>query len=238
MLTVREFVKQSYRLINPSNPSQPLHGFDQNEAITYLNQLLQYYASTGLLLTIPKEYSCPVVLGQDSVICGPSTYVPTPDIPHGRLANLMNAWLTLTGVSYPLIIEQRDTYLSSWKYNPLQGLPRFAIIFPETDIVRIRLYPAPSQMFTFNLYGKFQLDEFTSNDDMSALPQYSMRFFSLALARDLALYKGRTDAWTDKLEAQFQAAEDVMNSASAVNVAIEGDRDTLLNGYWRVRAGV
>src|SRR5882757_7264880 len=101
MPTVRQFVHQTYRLISASNPTIPLHGDDEQLMISILNQLLDYYASTGLLLTIATEFNLPLTIGQQVVTCGPATFVPTPDIPLGRLANLETAWLLLDGVTYP-----------------------------------------------------------------------------------------------------------------------------------------
>ncbi len=241
MATVREFVRQAYRLINPSNPTQPLHGDDQELMISVLNQLLQSYASTGLLLTIAKTVSVNVTLGVKYVVCATANYVPAADevvIANGRLANINEAWLILTGVAYPLIPKSRDDYLASFRYEPLQGLPRFAIVYPDTDVVRIQLYPAPSQFFTYFMRAKFQLNELTSNDTMDVLPQYYQRYLLFATAKDTAMYKGRADAWTPSLEQMLQDATNVMIAASETDVAIIGDQASLLNGAWRVRAGI
>jgi hypothetical protein len=238
MQTVREFIRQSYRLINPGNPTQPLHGDDQQLAITVLGQLMEFYAATGLLLTIAKTASIPVFNNQSIVVVGPITAIPLPDITLGRLANLNSAWLELDGVTYPLIELSRDEFLASYKYAPLAGLPRFIIPFPDTDVVRLQLYPAPSQFFTFFLRGKFQLTDLTSNDDMSSLPGYYQRYLLLATARDVAMFKGRADAWTPKLQALLEEAQNIMEAASEVNLSITGDRASLLNGAWRVRSGI
>ena len=236
--TVRQFITQSYRLVSAANPTVPLHGNDLQQGILILNELLDSYASTGLLLTIAKTVSCPLITGQQDVICGPATYLPLPDLSFGRLANVESAWLTLSGVSYPLINKSRDEFLASFKYEPSLGLPRFIIVYPDTDIIRIRLFPAPSQFFEFNLRAKFQLTNVTANDDMGALPGYYSRFLKFALAKDIAMYKGRSDAWTDKLEMMLAEAQDKMEAASEVNLSITGDRASLLNGSWRVRSGI
>jgi hypothetical protein len=238
MATVRDFCFQMYRLISSSNPVIPLHGDDQELAILVLNQLLQYYAATGLMLTIAKTVNVDLAIGQQNVIVGPSSFLPTPDLPFGRLANLDSAWLLLNGVTYPLIDESRDEFLASWKYDPLQGLPRFVIVFPDTEVVTLRIYPAPSQVFNFNIRGKFEFDTLTSNDTLDALPLYYQRFLLFAAAKDVCLYKARADAWTDKLEQAYREAKDVMEASSEVNTTITGDRQSLLNGAWRVRAGI
>lgn len=310
--TVRDFANQSYRLISASNPVVPLKGDDEKLFILILNQLLQYYASDGQMLTIAKTVTVPVNLGvTDVVFTDPSyptgttqteivsltTGSPSFSVVHGgiyslgdsvtgngipalttiltidgnvitltqnatitgqsnltfthsntdpsvvyirkgRLANLDNAWLVLNGVTYPLIIKSRDEFLAAWKYEPLQGLPRFLIVFPDTDVVRSQLYPAPSQFYDFFGRGKFQLPELNANDDMRFLPEYFKRFLLFASAKDVAFYKGRADAWTDKLEMQYQQAYDKMVAASEVNLSIVGDEESLLNGAWRVRAGI
>lgn len=237
-LTVREFITQSYRLTSASNPTIPLHGDDLSLGITVLNQLFQDYASSGLLLTIAKDATCPVAIGQREVICGPASYSPTPDITLGRLSNMDSAWLLLNGVTYPLIDESRNEFFSAFKYEPLQGLPRFMIVLPDTEVVRLRLYPAPSQQYQFYMRGKFQLAELTSNDTMALVPQYYHRYLLFAVAKDVAMYKGRSEAWGEKLESMLVAARDQMEAASEVNLTITGDKASMLNGAWRVRAGV
>ena len=238
MPTVREFCTQSYRLISASNPTVPLHGDDLSLMITVMNQLLRSYAATGLMLTIAKDATTTVTIGQKEITVGAANIVPTPNITLGRLANLNSAWLLQNGVTYPLIDESRNEFFAAFKYEPLQGLPRFLIVLPDTDVVRLRLYPAPSQSYEFYMRAKFQLDGLTSNSDMNLVPQYYHRFLLFAVARDTAMYKGRSAAWDEKLEMLYKISKDEMEAASEVNLAITGDRASMLNGAYRVAAGI
>jgi hypothetical protein len=52
------------------------------------------------------------------------------------------------------------------------------------------------------------------------------------------MYKGRAEAWTPKLEQFYEEAYDIMVSTSEINLSITGDEQSLLNGAWRVRAGI
>lgn len=311
-LTVREYCLQMYRLITASNPTVPLQGDDEKLAIRVLNQILQSYASTGLLLTIAKTVTAPINLGKkeiwftnadypteevlteivtlnnglytfnvadgsiysvgDSItgngiqastvienivgnqitmnfpatLTGLSTLTFTHDISdptvvyikEGRLANLDNAWLVLSGVTYPLIDKSRDEYLSAWKYEPLQGLPRFIITYPETHVVRAQLYPAPSQFYQFYARGKFQKTELTANDTLDGLPMYQELFLLYAGAKYVSKFKGRGSAWTQDLEDDYRELKAQMEAASEINLSIAGDEQSLLNGAWRVRAGI
>ena len=307
-ITVREFVLQMYRLISASNPTIPLHGDDEKLAIRVLNQIMQSYASSGLLLTIAKTVSCPINLGirniiftdanyptntnteTVTVVAGTDTFAVVDGLIYavgelvtgngippfttifaisgniitisqnatlsgsfaltfggeadaqyiklGRLANIDNAWLLLNGVTYPLIPKSRDDYLAAWKYEPLQGLPRFAITYPETNYVTLQLYPAPSQFYQFFCRGKFQLPALTANDDLSLVPEYWHLYFMYAVAKYVSKFKGRGSAWTPDLEAEYRELKDNMESASEVNLAIQGDEQSLLNGAFRVRAGI
>ena len=167
--------------------------------------------------------------------------IPTPSIAYikqGRLANLDSAWLQLSGVTYPLIDKNRDEFLAAWKYEPLQGLPRFIITFPDTEIVRAQLYPAPSQFFQFFCRGKFQKLPLTANDSLASLPQYQELFLLYAVAKYVSKFKGRGSAWTQDLEDDYREFKDQMEAASEVNLSIAGDEQSLLNGSWRVRAGI
>jgi hypothetical protein len=187
-----------------------------------------------------------ITMTMNATIDGPSLLtfsheIPTPDIAYireGRLANLDSAWLQLSGVTYPLIDKSRDEFLAAWKYEPLQGLPRFIITFPQTDIVRAQLYPAPSQFFQFFCRGKFQKLPLTANDTLESLPEYQELFLLYATAKYVSKFKGRSGAWTDDLEAEYRELKDQMEAASEVNLTIAGDEQSLLNGAWRVRAGI
>ncbi len=178
--------------------------------------------TTSSLLTFTHDISDPTV-----------TYIK-----EGRLANLDNSWLLLSGVTYPLIDKSRDEFLAAWKYEPLQGLPRFIITFPDTQIVRAQLYPAPSQFYTFYARGKFQKSLLDANDTLEGLPEYYEMFFLYAVAKYVSKFKARGSAWTDDLERDFRELKAQMEAASEINLSIAGDEQSLLNGAFRVRAGI
>lgn len=195
---------------------------------------------------IDNVFGNTITLTADATSTGPSklTFIhdltdPTVAyIKEGRLANLDSSWLLLSGVTYPLIDKSRDEFLAAWKYEPLQGLPRFIVTYPETEYVRAQLYPAPSQFFDFYARGKFQLEGFTANDNLDSLPEYYYLYFLYAVARYVAKFKGRGSAWTPDLEVDYRELKDNMEAASEVNLSIAGDQQSLLNGAWRVRAGI
>jgi hypothetical protein len=236
--TVKDFVSDSYQLISANSPTVPLQGNDNLKAIQFLNELLQDYSSSGLLLTIAKQVDFTVAIGQSEITFGSSDFLPTPDVTSGRLANLQNAWLTLDGVTYPLIDESRNVFLGSYKYDPQLGLPRFCIIYNETNLTRMRIYPGPSQVYDLHVYGKFELPLLTQNSTMAGLPNYYLRYLKFGLARDLAFYKGRANAWDQKLQGIYEEAKQNMTTASSVNLAINSANESYLNGAWRVRSGV
>lgn len=236
--TTKQFVQDSYQLVSASSPTVPLYGNDMEKGIQFLNELLLDYSSSGLLLTVAKEVVTTIAIGQSEVTFGDPSFVPTPDITSGRLANLENAWLLLEGVTYPLIDESRNVFLGSYKFDPQLGLPRFCIIYNETDLTRMRLYPGASQVYELHVYGKFQLGLFTENTNMATLPQYFQRFLKWALAREIAFYKGRSKAWSPKLQEMYDEAKKNMVSASAMNLVIDSANESYLNGSWRLRAGI
>jgi hypothetical protein len=236
--TVKGFVQDAYQLVSANNPTVPLQGDDMQKGIQFLNELLQDYSSTGLLLTVAKTVQFTVAIGQSEITFGTPSQIPTPDVTSGRLANLINAWLTLEGVTYPLIDESRNVFLGSYKYDPQLGLPRFCIIYNETDLTRMRIYPGASQVYTLNVYAKFELAPLTQNSTMAVLPLYFSRYLKFALARDLAFYKGRSSAWDEKLKDMYTEAKQNMESVSTINLLIDSANESYLNGSWRVKAGI
>lgn len=236
--TVKGFVQDSYQLVSASSPTVPLHGDDISKGVQFLNEHLNAYSATGLMTTIARHITFNLPIGQQEITFGSPTTVPTPDVTEGRLSNLQNAWLLLDGVTYPLIQENRNVFYASYKYDPQVGLPRFVVITNEVEITRMRFYPAASQVYQVNVYGKFQLPDVTENSTMALLPIYFIRYLRLAVAKDFSIYKGRTQAWNEQLESMLIKAEQDMMSVSSMNLNIETEQESYLNGAWRVRAGV
>ncbi len=240
--TVKNFLNDAYQLISANSPTVPLQGNDQSKGLQFLNELVSSYSGTGLLLTIPKEINFPIIQGEEVItFTDPSVTIPptsATNINQGRLANVQNVFLVLDNVSYPLFIEDRNIFKSSYKFVPLLGLPRFAIPVYYDNYTELTIYPAPSQGYQLFIFGKFELSQFDINGTMAALPNYYIRFFRLAVARDLAFYKGRSEAWTDKLEKMYQDALKDTESVSPINICIETAHESLLNGAYRVRAGI
>jgi hypothetical protein len=236
--TAKNFVTDAYQIVSANSPTVPLHGNDMSKGIQFLNELLKAYSATGLLLTVAKQVDTTLTVGQKEITFGDTTTVPTPTLTSGRLANIDNAWLTLDGVTYPLTQLDRSVFYGSYKYYPQIGLPLFSIITNETNLTRMEIYPGASQAYVLSIYGKFELGLLTENSDMSSLPDYYLRFFKLALARDLSMYKGRTEAWTEKLERYYVEAKQTMEAVSTVNLIIDSPNENELNGYWRVKSGI
>jgi len=236
--SVKAFVRDSYQLVSPNSPTVPLHGNDTEKGVQFLNELLAAYSGTGLMITVAKEILFTLPIGQQFVTLAAPDFIPTPDVPDGRLANLQNAWLELDSVTYPLMIENRNTFYASYKYQPQLGLPRFIIIQNQIDVTQVEFYPAASQEYNVHMYGKFQLPPLTENDTMALVPTYYIRYLRFGLAKELAFYKGRSEAWTPKLEQEYMTAKKDMESVSSVNLNIETEQESYLNGSWRVRAGV
>lgn len=239
MTTIKQFLDDAYRLINPSNPTMPLQGNDLSFALRRLNRLITSYAADGLMLTIAATKSVPVLINQQFVTAGPPGFIPTPDLPFGRMANWENAWLILQNVTYPLEFISIDDFESSYKYEPLSAVPMYIIPYPDVQTVSFRIFPSPSQQYQFFIRGKFQLPPYVTTDDtITTLPGYYERYFEFAVAKDVALFKGRADAWTDKLEKELIKAEKIIQANSEVNLAIEAEEENMLNGAGRVRAGI
>jgi hypothetical protein len=235
---VKGFVDDSYQLVSAGSPNVTLQGNDFNKALQFFNELIAYYSGTGLLTTIAQEVNLPLSIGQRFVTFADVDYTPAADVTIGRLSNLQNAWLDLDGVTYPLIDESRNSFYASYKFDPLQGLPRFVVIRNDLNVTTMRLYPAPSQYFQLFVFAKFELPIVTATMDMSGFPTYQLKFLKLALAKELSFYKGRSEAWTAKLEQHLKDAKEEMESISPLNLNIESDRESLLNGAWRVRSGI
>lgn len=236
--TVNAFVQDSYQLVSAGTPTVPLQGDDLQKGIQFMNELVKFYSSDSLVLTIAKEIAFTVNIGQQTVTFADATYTPAADVQQGRLSNLQNAWLELDGVTYPLIDESRNVFYGSYKYDPQEGLPRFCIITNDLNLTTMRLYPSPSQVYNMHVYGKFEMPFLVSGGDMSQFPLYFYRFLKFALARELAFYKGRSSAWTEKLQAMYDEAWDKMESVSSMNLVIDSANESYLNGSWRLRAGV
>ena len=235
---VNDFVQDSYQLITANSPTVPLQGNDLQKGIQFLNELIKSYSSNSLKLTIAQKVMFTIEIGQLFVTFADPSYFPSPTVGMGRLSNLQNAWLELDGVDYPLIDESRNVFFGSYKFFPQLGLPRFVIITNDLNYTTMQFYPGPSQQYNVWVYAKFEPPYLTSGANMDGIPLYSYRFFKMALARELAYYKGRSSAWDQKMEARYQELSDEMESVSAMNLVIDSANESYLNGSWRLRAGI
>lgn len=236
--SVNDFIKDAYQLISASSPTVPVKGNDLAKGVQFLNELIKSYSSSSLMLTIAQKISFTLPIGKQFVTFGDPTYTPTPDVTSGRLSNLERAWLQLDGVDYPLIDESRGVFFGSYKYEPQLGLPRFIIITNDLNLTTMQFYPAASQQYTVYVYGKFEPPLLVTGGNMSNYPLYYIKFLKLALARELALYKGRSSAWDEKLESKYQEAYDQIESVTTVDLVIDSGSESYLNGAWRLRAGI
>ena len=98
--TVQQFLFDCYRLISAGSPTVPLHGDDEPLGLRILNATMNRFAGTGLNMTIAQPATTNLTIGQQIVVTGPPAFLPTPDIPLGRMANIESAWLLLDGVVY------------------------------------------------------------------------------------------------------------------------------------------
>lgn len=236
--TVNDFVTDAFQLVSASSPIVPLQGNDLTKGIQFMNELMKFYSAKGLNTTIAQKVQFTVTIGQQFVTFGDPTYTPTPDVTNGRLSNLERCWLNLDGVDYPLINEDRGVFFGSYKFQPQQGLPRFAIITNDLNLTTMQLYPAPSQQYTLFVYAKFEQPFFVAGGTMSGISLYFYKFLKLATAREIAYYKGRSSAWDEKLEGMYQEALDDMQSTSTIDLVVDSANESYLNGSWRLRAGV
>lgn len=235
---VNDFVQDAYQLTTANSPTVPLHGNDLQKGIQFLNELVKFYASDSLMLTIAKKVTFQIQIGQQFVTFADPSYTPAADVQEGRLSNLQNAWLQLDGVDYPLIDESRNVFFGSYKFEPQRGLPRFVIVTNDLNLTTMQFYPSASQVYDVFVYGKFELPYLLSGGTMEGFPLYFYKFLKLALGRELAFYKGRSAAWTEKLESMYQEAWDKMESVSSMNLVIDSANESYLNGSWRLRAGI
>ena len=77
---VRDFVQDSYQLVSANSPTVPLQGNDLQKGIQFLNELIKYYSSSSLMLTIAKKVTTVAQIGQQFVTFGDPDYTPTPDV--------------------------------------------------------------------------------------------------------------------------------------------------------------
>lgn len=236
--TVKNFVSDSYQLVSANSPTVTLPNGDLSMGLRILNRLINSYSGTGLLTTIAQEVVFQIAIGQEFITFADASFTPPADVQIGRLSNLQNAWLELDGVTYPLTITDRNVFYGSYKFDPQQGLPRFVIIQNQNNVTQMRVYPSASQVYNVHVYGKFQPPVLTINGDMSSTPDYWQLFLQYALAKNIAYAKGRASAWTKDLEDYLKMLTDDMISVSSINLDIQSDEDSMLNGSWRVRAGI
>ena len=237
--SVKEFVNDFYSLISSHSPTVPLHGWDTATGVKVMNRLLRSYSGTALMITIPKKIHFPIENGTQFInFAAPGFTDPIPDVTEGRLAEIQNLWLNLDGVDYPMEVINRNVFYSTAKYFPMQSLPLVGIIDNQTNYTNLEIWPGASQFYELWIYGKFELAYISESMDVSTLPDYFLLFFEYACAKYTAFHKGRAKSWTKELEDTYEGLRSDIVAISPINLVIKQSNDNMLNGAYRVRAGI
>ena len=185
-MKARELIASALRLIGVLGPGETPSAEDANDALTVLNQLLESWSISGLLVWAPTEEIVTLTSGTAGYTWGTGG-----DIATARPVEIQEAFIRESGIDYPVDIIDMDQYrLIGLKSTT--GRPDRLAYTPEYPFGKIYLYPTPDAAHALHTRTLKEITALTSLDtDISWPPGYE-RAIKYDLGADLAPEYGKS----------------------------------------------
>lgn len=172
--TVQQLITRSFYLADiVGQEFSTVSGPQIKDGLQSLNDLLAEKTVDLGLNPYYKGYEFAGVIGQEEYVVE-------------NLSEVTTLTFTLDTVRYSITPVQRDQYFGSARPNDVNSLPVMWHFEKELDGGRIFIYFPPSQAMTFNLRGKFSLEEVGQFDDLSLVyDRFYLSYLKYKLAERL-----------------------------------------------------
>lgn len=166
MVTVRDLIASSLRLINVTGAGETMSADDANDALVTLNQMLDSWSADGQVIYSKSLDTYPLVGGVSTITMGLAGNINT-----ARPVSITEATVTLGQTVYPLDIWSQNMY-STVSFPPLVGIPNAIYVNNGNPLLTLQIYPVPIGGLTLNLYSLKELSNVTLNTVLDLPPGY------------------------------------------------------------------
>lgn len=213
--TANDIIVKAFYLIGLS-PDEIPEGGPVQEALYYLNDLLDYFSSLGILIPFIKEISFPLVTGKDKYTV--SNVIPA-DVNEERIVELDFVNLIRDSISYPVRPVKRGDIFNVSRNINTKTLPDRVLLIRDNQQSTLQFYPVPSFDYECIVRGKFMLDHLELYDTIEELPPYMFRFLRYAIGREM-LGVIKSASWSERQESDYQLMFKNITATSDINMDI------------------
>lgn len=208
MTTSAELIKRSYYLAQVLDPREEIEGYEAEEGLYELNQVINVWGSLSQYIPTYKIITV-------NVVSNTSSYNVTPVITQLSESHLLDQ----NNVQYSLIQIDLQRFNTLNFSLSAQFPTRPQLIFVQNDFdnwptqSKVRFFPVPDASYTATLYAMVRLANVTYSEELSAVPAYYLVGMKYELAKQLINIYGTTPAPTF-----FADYEQAMKNLKAANI--------------------
>jgi len=208
MEKINDLLIYSLELCNVQNPEQRLNKDKEGRALRTLNSIILQLQSKGIYIPYFKNLEFTLLAGKNEYRVSRETGA---DVDADKIISIDYANLDYVGRNWPFKILTDAQYYDRWKYTELKTTPHYVLLLNNPNSSDLLFYATPDIDYSFSCRGKFVLPKVELNSLLTDFPDYYVRFFVYAVARELSdIYSGK---WTDKHESEYQRVfKDVLRS--------------------------
>jgi len=216
-ITVNDLIIRSFESIGIYSPYRVISGEEILAGLYYLNELLDYFQSSGIFIPFFSEISFDLTVGKgDYVISNDSS----ADITHNPLIDLSYVNIFYDQVSYPVSIISYDQLDDNVRNTQINARPNQVILQRDVDTSRVTFWPLPDLVYGCRIRGKTYFSNVQLQDHLSEVPGYYHMFLRYALARQLiGIYKSNT--WSEDQEAEYQKMLSKIETSADFRLSID-----------------
>lgn len=182
-MTLKELIYGALRAVgvisNAETPSADMIA----DAQTVLNMLLGSWGAERLVPYVTVSESLTLTISKGVYTIGITS--PASDFPSVRPIRIESAYVTVSGVDYPVYMTSRDRY-NEISAKTTEGTPSKLYYSPEYPAGKIYLYPEPLAAYTLHIDSWKPMSELTVLTDTINMPGEFIRALRWNLAVELA----------------------------------------------------
>ena len=225
--TANDLIVRAFYLLGEFSPDAIPSGQDVQDGLYYLNDILDYFSSQGLLIPYIKNVEFTMEVGKGEYTF--SNVITNPDVNSERIVELDYVNIIRDQISYPVRIISRAELFNNARLTDLQSKPGYVILIREELQSKLKFYPVPAFPYECVVRAKYMLDHLELYDQLDEIPPYYYRFLRYALARELKdIYPSSN--WSAQQEQMYQEMLRDIKANNDITMTIYPD-NILMNNY-------
>lgn len=227
-MKVEQLISYAFKKIGFVFSEENLKDEKYAEALYYLNEELSTLSRAGVLIPNFTEVNFNFIAGKSDYSIG----LENSDIiaePFSDLDYVNVVWNNV--IRNIPIVTRKQRFLGISSTLPISGIP-WQVLFKRNNFQSILSFMQPPGLaLQVNVHGKQSLTKFMKYQDITNIPEWCLKYFRLACAKQLASqYVGLS--WTDTDEMEFQALKKDITAANDVDMDIINSNSLLWSNGW------